>query len=202
MLHSKYILCGLLALVASVSYSQHTGILAYFTAAEYNSNKVVLSWQIIAGSTCSGIQIEHSADGIVYNQIGEIVGVCGSVSEPVTYNFVDENPIKTGYNFYRLKLGNTGMSDVVSVQLVNLNKGVLIKPHPGNALTSIYFDNESGSDIVLKIYNLSGLLIGTFFTKDTFFAIDSTVYPNGLYLFVITGPGNKDIATGKMVIVN
>lgn len=183
------------------SKAQHSNILSYFQATE-NNGKVTLNWQIIAGSTCSGIQIYRSTDSTNFSQIGEIIGVCGSFSEPVNYTFTDDSPLQNAVNYYRLALGTTGKSITVSIQLIDTKAtGYQVRPHPLNSTGYIYFANDISTLHQLSIYNASGLLKLTQTTTSNFFTIESNLYINGIYLFVIEN-GDKITTKGKFVIVN
>ncbi len=200
--YKKLLLATMLCWVATLTAgAQHTNILSYFQATE-NNGKVTLNWQIFAGSTCSGIQIFRSTDSTNFSQIGEIIGVCGSFTEPVNYSFTDESPVQNAVNYYRLALGATGKSITVSIQLIDINTtGYQIRPHPLNGTGYIYFDNSANDTHQLSIYNASGHLLATKFTSTNYFVVESNIYTNGLYLFTIE-KGDKITTKGKFVIVN
>lgn len=196
-----YIAIVFFCLATTTLYAQNTAILAYFQATENNGN-VVLSWQIAKGSTCSGILIERATDGMEYMLIGEITGVCGSVSEAVNYNFVDENPDNNGINYYRLQLGNSGQSGIVSVQLVDVSEGYSIRPHPASGDTYLFFENGNNQNCTLAIYTASGAMVSLQSGTANSFMLNSTLLANGLYLFSITSPSNQVKAKGKLLVVN
>ena len=201
--YKKLLLATMLCWVATLTaVAQHTNILNYFQATE-NNGKVTLNWQIFAGSTCSGIQIYHSADSINFTQIGEIIGVCGSFTEPVNYSFTDESPQQNGVNYYQLALGTTGKSITVSIKLIDITStGYQIRPHPLNGSGYIYFDNTGSATHQLTIYNAVGHLLATKFTSANYFVLESTIYSNGLYFFAIANQLNQIRAKGKLLVAN
>jgi hypothetical protein len=84
--------------------------------AEQIAGGVFLQWTLKAGSICKGIQIEREKEKSgEYIEIGAIEGVCGDVSEPVSYTFLDTSPLLGETNTYRLGLGGFGSTG--SIQL-------------------------------------------------------------------------------------
>jgi len=115
-----FLLLLLISQSASVSVAQNHPILGKFSISE-NNGDVYLSWSIIAGSSCNGIQIYRSIDSINFSQIGDIPGVCGSVDFTQTYDFTDNNPVKNKVNYYRLELGNQDFSQIVSIEIIDIS---------------------------------------------------------------------------------
>ncbi len=97
----------LLQAITAHVYAQHNPIPGNFSLFE-NNGKVYLNWSIVSGSTCNGIQIYRSTDSVMFTQVGNIPGICGSSSSAISYNFIDDNPVKNKVNYYRLELGNNG----------------------------------------------------------------------------------------------
>lgn len=198
----KHLLLSLVCCLVSIAaYAQESVILSTFNGVESNG-KVVLSWQIIAGSTCDGIRIFHSSDSINYTQVGEIIGVCGSFTEPVNYSFTHDMPLQNGRNYYRLQLGTSGKSPTVVISLVDTKAvGYQIRPHPLNGAGSIYFDNPSLKEHLLNIYTLSGSLLQTYSTATMVFNLNTGTLRNGYYLFTIVGPGQDVKTSGKLLVI-
>lgn len=67
--------------------------LNYFNA-NSTSNSVLLTWEIKGGNTCNGIAIFRSTDGINFQQIGQVDGLCGSTDFAVAYSYTDLSPEK------------------------------------------------------------------------------------------------------------
>ena len=93
--------------------AQHP-ILSDFTGFQQDSY-IHLSWTFISGSQCNGTRIYRSNDGEIFQQIGEIPGICGASETPVTYSFTDSVPMPNTANYYRLELGNQGFSTILSI---------------------------------------------------------------------------------------
>ena len=188
-------LCGV-----SVSFAQSNPILARFQVSETNGT-VFLSWAITQGSTCNGIQILRSTDSINFIGIGSIPGICGSTSFEQPYNFIDENPVKNKANYYRLSLGGSGFSEILSVEIIALeNNGYQIRPNPITANALIYFSNEKNQEHQLVVSNLRGNKIFTATTKQNFFELNTASISSGVYAFTISLTGDTPKAKGKFVV--
>ncbi len=180
--------------------AQESAILDDFNVFE-NDGKIYLKWTISSGSTCDGTKIFRSVDQVHFDQIGEILGVCGSVSFPVGYEFVDEKPVKNQRNYYRLELGRSGFSDIASIETFDLDeRGYQVRPNPANTETTIYFGNDRQEKYLLGLYRLDGVLVHTSYTTDSFIKIYTANLSAGLYIFAISKDGNTPLVKGKVII--
>ena len=84
------------------------------------NNKVLLTWTTQSESNSLQFDIQRSADGSTWGQIGQ-VSAAGNSSHPTSYNFTDINPLgNPNNNYYRLRLVDEDGQDVYSgVVLVN-----------------------------------------------------------------------------------
>ncbi len=174
--------------------------LDYFEASD-NSGEILLKWAISKGSTCNGITITHSSDSLFFTPIGRIEGVCGGTDSPQPYSFVDLNPLKNQTNYYKLELGTSSFSDVISISLIQKNEeGYQIRPQPITSLANIYFDNPDFDNAQLNIYDFNGQLIYQSETKENHFEIDSNNWSSGLMFFSIIIEGRE--IKGKLLIAH
>jgi hypothetical protein len=188
--------------VSSFANAQSNPILDDFSILA-NNRKVYLNWIIKSGSTCNGIQIFRSANNSSFKEIGNIAGICGSVSSATPYNFVDQNPEKNTINFYRLELGNNGTSQTLSIEIIDIEKeGSQVRPNPVYNEAKIYFNNNTKVLNYLSVYNLSDKLIDELSSKENFFEIDSTNYSNGIYFFKIINKEKIIISKGKFIVAH
>jgi len=111
--------------LAKNSYPQKQEILENFKVFETNG-QVLLNWQIVQGSTCFGIGILQSTNQLDFTEIGHIPGVCGASNDPLGYQFIDSNPIKNQFNYYRLNLGGYGYSEILAIKDFVNNGGILL----------------------------------------------------------------------------
>ncbi len=167
-------------------------------------NGIYLKWTLTTGSICNGIQIYRSTDSVIFLQIGEIPGICGSSIVSRSYTYIDNNPVKNKTNYYRLDFGGSGVSEILSLEIIDIQNGeIQIRPHPVIDKASIYFNNDKNEAFQLTLYNLSGYTIYTAITTEKFFQIDSEPYNAGIYFFSIAladGEGSKKKTIGKLIV--
>jgi len=198
---AKFFLLLLLILqTTKISFGQKHPILANFSISEFKCD-VFLRWSILAGSSCDGIQIYRSTDSINYTEIGSINGICGSVEYEQPYDFTDNNPVKNKINYYRLELGLQGFSQIVSVEIFEIEtNGYQIRPHPANNETKIYFNNNKRQEQRFILYNNNGIEVFTTTTNDNFLELNTVLLQSGIYFFKISDSANTPIAQGKLLV--
>ncbi|MBP7388756.1 MAG: hypothetical protein KA841_00050 [Chitinophagales bacterium] len=165
-----------------------------------NSGRVSLDWQIGAGNTCNGTIILHSIDSVEFNPIGEIVGICGSTTEPTNYTFNHSNPQKNRTNYYRLMFGGTGLSQTISIRVIDIPVGYLLGQNPFSNFATIYFANENKKFYRLSVYALNGNLLLTTETTLNSFQFSTQEFINGQYLFSIGLSSSSPDIKGKFLI--
>lgn len=198
---------GVVALILLLIFQTGTAIIAQETAIldsftlNKNDGKIYLNWVIRSGSTCDGTKILRSTYQVHFEEIGEILGICGSASFPVGYEFVDENPVKNQRNYYLLELGRSGTSEIASIEILDLHdKGYQIRPNPANTQTTIFFDNDKQEKHLLGLYQMDGVFVHTSYTFGSFFNIYTANLPVGLYIFTISGAEISTFVKGKVII--
>lgn len=194
----------LLLVVFLLGFGKHTKsqstILDDFAIFQSNG-KVYLNWVISSGSICNGTKIFRSIDSVQYVQIGSIVGDCGSISSSQAYNFIDSEPIKNTKNYYKLELGTTGFSKVLTIEIIDLEKNnYQIRPNPIISTGEILFENTKKEQHFLKLYNMNGMNQFLFSSNSNSFFIDKKYVYTGLYLFLIVNENNMITAQGKLLI--
>jgi len=189
----------LLFCTAFAATSQQT-ILDRFQA-NVRNGQVFLNWTIIQGSTCNGINIMRSIDSLNFFEIGDIEGVCGSLLEPVNYNFTDRKPFANRKNFYRLELGDVGSSKIITIEVISLNdEGFYVFPNPVDITTRIYFTNSRFQIAELKLFNINGAMGQQLFSQDDFFDLDLSGFNAGMYFFLIYTQDNSSPLSGKIIV--
>lgn len=179
--------------------AQQETILDYFEASE-NQEQVLLKWAISKGETCNGISITRSADSLFFEPIGRIEGVCGSTEFQQPYSFVDKAPLKNQKNYYKLELGTSDFSTVISIQIIDKNEaGYQVIPQPIRNSGKIYFNNPDYDKAVLRIFHLNGQQLSEETSQLDFFQLNLNDYPSGFYLFNIQM--NTQIIKGKFIKV-
>ncbi len=184
------------------AYGQGSPFLDFIGLAE-RDGKVFLQWVMSSGATCDGIDVYRSTDGEVFERVGRIAGVCGSPDFALGYDFIDEAPVLNRINYYRLELGNLGVSDIIAIYVFDFReKKFQIIPHPVSSESALYFENPQLETSTLAIYNLLGSRIYEDDGKASFFSISASDLATGTYIFVVTNSTGKTLAQGKMVVLN
>lgn len=197
----KLIVVFLLVVSSAIgSSAQVINITSFFKASE-NQGKVLLSWQITEGNTCNGIQVFRGTDSTQLTQIGEIIGVCGSITEPIDYSFVDENLNKNARYYYRLEFGTQGYSEILSINVEGLFKGVSqARPNPIKSKGKVFFNNTDSKSYTLTLYSAFGARSIETTTKDNFFSIDALELKNGSYFYTIVSEDGVLIAKNRLLV--
>ena len=173
-------------------------ILAYFNATE-NQEEVLLKWAILEGETCNGILITRSTDSLFFEAIGEIGGVCGDPNFQQPYSFVDEAPPKNTTVYYKLELGISDFSEIISIELISKNEsGYQVRPQPMRNHGKIYFDNPESNEWEIEIYQMNGQIIYQNITQNNYFEIYTGNWSGGVYIFHLSS--SKENIQGKIII--
>ncbi|UKN03220.1 T9SS type A sorting domain-containing protein [Paracrocinitomix mangrovi] len=184
-------------LLTGISYSQ--SLKSTFKINQLNG-EVHLSLTIHSGNTCNGLTIYRSKDSLNFESIGVIDGYCGSLTESITYNFTDENPIVNQVSYYRFELMGLESSEIKSIKVIDLEgKNFKIWPNPISDTATIYFNNDLQKEIAFNVYDLSGKLVYSLNTSSSEIPIDTSEFVNGTFIFVIRDE-DKEVAKGKFIV--
>ncbi len=128
-------------------------------------DKILLDWGTASETQASRFDIERSADGLLYEKIGEVSASVNSNSYK-TYNFTDNNPLATG-NYYRLKMldadGKFKYSNVLAFA-GNTAVGMLagnVSPNPFTDVVNVMLTLSKTSLVSLRIIDLAGRVMQT-----------------------------------------
>ena len=175
-------------------------ILDRFSAFEVNET-VQIECVISSGSTCNGIDVLRSTDSLTYEIIGNISGVCGSSSDPVTYNFEDPNPVLNAPNYYKLALGGFGFTNVITIIIKDIEEGKLrIAPNPSSAVSQIFFNNPLNQVYRLSIRNLVGESVVRKETREDLFEVNVSNLNAGYYFIHVSSEESNIVVTGVLVV--
>ncbi|MCC7317575.1 MAG: T9SS type A sorting domain-containing protein, partial [Bacteroidales bacterium] len=112
--------------------------------------------------------------------------------------FYDEAPLANQQSFYRLELGNLGISQVLTVFFVDFsNQQTYVKPNPAKETSTLYFKNPLQMEHQLSVFGLSGKLLFQAATREAFFTIPVFSLHTGTYLLRVS-----QISTGRIVGTN
>ena len=196
----KYFFFFVLFIFSAPLSAQNEDVIEYLNASEFNG-KVLLSWSIMQGNTCNGIQVLHSTDSINFSQISSIEGICGSTQQSISYSFTDLSPEKNANNYYRLQLGGLGFSWIVSVEVIDLGMNTsIVRPNPLSKTSELLFDNEANFEVFISVYSSSGVLVNMQSTVSEQILLEKSKYTAGLYHYVLTSEESGVFCTGKFVV--
>ena len=196
----KYFFFFVLFIFIAPLSAQNEDVIEYLNASEFNG-KVLLSWSIMQGNTCNGIQILHSTDSMNFSQISSIEGICGSTQQSISYSFTDLSPEKNANNYYRLQLGGLGFSWIVSVEVIDLGMNTsIVRPNPLSKTSELLFDNEANFEVFISVYSSSGVLVNMQSTVSEQILLEKSKYTAGLYHYVLTSEESGVFGTGKFVV--
>lgn len=161
-------------------------------------NSVFLRWTFRSGSLCEGTRIERSADGLFYNEIGEIPGICGNPETSVTFTFTDSLPVPNTRNYYRLELGNTGFTTALEVEFIpSGDQGYTILYSDQGAELSV--ENPPGRKGKVSILDISGKRIDSYIFDQRRIALTLKPAIKGIYLFMLRYENGAGLS-GKFII--
>ena len=190
----------LLMLERTSACAQENLIIDTYSVFENNS-KVYLDWVIKSGNTCNGINIQRSTDSINFSSLAHIEGVCGNLSSPQPFSFIDEAPVNNSLNYYRLELGGKGYTRTLVVDVIGFNADAYqLRPNPANEHARLYFDNPGKESVKFNLYDQNGKELITLQVNEEYLDIDTAKLSSGLFVFTISNVKTKLISKGKIII--
>jgi hypothetical protein len=174
-----------------------------------NINNVTLNWVTESENNNKGFEIYRKNISSDWQKIGFVNGSKNSNS-PKTYKFSDINLNPDTYN-YRLKQidynGNFEYFNLVTNVVVgtpgkfSLNQNY---PNPFNPVTKISYEIPAGSDVSLKIYDISGRVIANLINEKQnagYYSVDfnGQNLSSGIYFYILNAGSNT--TTKKMLLI-
>jgi|GEM_PF-1329691 len=165
----------------------------------FQNERVLLTWQTASELNAAWYQIERSADGLKWINIGKVAAQ-GTSNQTFDYTFADRSPLPQGY--YRLRMedldGTFQYSPVVSVSMKT--KDFLLKnlyPNPVSTELTLQIFSPAEGEIHLKITDVSGTIRHTerihstinFFNK----ILDVSELEPGIYFIEVSMDENRRV---------
>jgi hypothetical protein len=137
---------------------EHPFIAAYgLTALE---GGIRIDWTIQGGSTCNGLEVERSADGVQFLAVHRIDGICGDPAIAVPFAWFDDAPPEFSTVYYRVKLGVDGYTSVKSVFFDQLTSSEMrFFPSPMGDVATLVLNIPGSSKFDLRIWDASGKMV-------------------------------------------
>lgn len=157
-------------------------------------NQLVLRWTFRSGSLCEGTRIERSTDGLTFNLIGEIPGICGSPGSAFTYTYIDSFPNVNSVNHYRLELGNFGYTTTISAEFIKASNSGFVVMSNNAGQTDILFQNSPGRKASVIIYNNLGKRVMELDGTGRRIALPQGKLSAGVYLLLLNFSDNTSVS--------
>ena len=163
--------------------------------AERLPSGIRLIWKTFSELNTSYFNIQKSADGISFSNIGN-VQAAGNSNGKNEYQFVDKQP-NENTRYYRLQMVDKDGSFTDS-HILNVNikppLGISIHPNPVKDLLHIQFSNSKTEKVMLQITNAQGQVLlqrhANALIGINYFTVNTSNLPKGIYIFSIT---NHDV---------
>ncbi len=143
---------------ADLSAQEHPFI-THYSLTEI-SGGINIEWTLQGGSTCNGQDIERSVDGLRFEAVHRILGICGDPEVAVSFNWLDIAPPEFSTVHYRIKLGSEGYTSIKTVvyeQLVNSDQRFF--PSPMRDEATLLLNVPIGAMVDLQIWDAGGKLV-------------------------------------------
>ncbi len=190
----RFVFLSLITLVFPLAGKSQPHTLLLDFSGYQQDNQLVLRWTFRSGSLCEGTRIERSADGLAFNLVGEIPGVCGSPGSAITYTYIDSFPQVNSVNHYRLELGNFGYTTTISVEFLKAGSNGFVVMSGNSGQTDILFQNPSGQKTTAIIYSSSGKRVLELDGSGRRIALPPGKLVAGIYLLLLSFSDNTSIS--------
>ncbi len=147
----------LLCITTAVESKAQTTSLANFRA-QQRGNAIQLSWTALYENSMTSHEIQKSANGSSFTNIGTLVAQNNAA--PFRYTFLDATPTE-GNNYYRLrtidKQGNESLSNILSVNNGVGKTDVRVLPNPAQTgVLNLQLSNISNGKYAISLYSNAG----------------------------------------------
>ncbi len=181
--------------------------LNFATVNAYRKNSgIKVDWNVESEFDIKQYEVQKSGNGQLFRQVTAVPPVANN-NGAADYSWFDSDPF-TGDNFYRvratLKSNEVKYSEIVNVNIGDVNPGILIYPNPVKDKTFfVKLTNQPKGIYVVKLFNNSGQLVITKKIEHTGGSIIrriqlNSVLSKGTYLFNVTN--GKTRATKSIMI--
>lgn len=149
--------------IASRSFPLPINLLKFNGEEKTNSN--YLYWETATETNNNYFNLEHSLDGLGFENIAKINGA-GTSETSISYNFDHENP-QNVINYYRLKQtdydGKYSYSSIIAIDNTTNEKSnqISVYPNPTKNILNISIDAQNKCDINIELINSLGQIIQT-----------------------------------------
>jgi len=166
-------------------------------SAQKIDQSVLLNWQTASETDNRGFEVQRSADGARWQEIGFVNGY-GTTTTPQHYTLLDKEPLGS-INYYRLRQidfdGTANLSNIVAVKGSDKHSELKLNPNPAAAIVEIK-GVDLTSEPLLKIIDATGRpLLEQRLNSST---LDVSALPPGIYHLVLYDSKGA-FRTGRLV---
>ncbi len=124
------------------------------------SDRVKLSWTVIAFKEIDHFEVERSVDNSSYDKTGSVWDIV-KLNEQQDFGFIDDiTGITKAVIYYRIKVigkdGEMQYSNVLVVRLNTLHSLLTIIPNPGRDHVLLSFTSDKKADVTIRLLDNSG----------------------------------------------
>ena len=149
--------------------------LASFAGEIVGEEEILLRWGVASQTNNLGWEVYRSADGDLFERVGDLVPGHGTTDEFRTYEYLDADPPAADVVYYYLRQidlnGGVSRSGTIEVLIAATGLGEQVVPlsnalqqnypNPFNPGTTIRFDLAEGAFVTLRIYDGLGQVVRT-----------------------------------------
>lgn len=170
--------------------------LSSFTGVKVNGvNK--LNWNTATELNNSGFELQRSADGKNFTKLAFVNSKSenGNSASPLSYTFVDENPLR-GANYYRLnqvdKDGKSTLSEIVTIKGDKVSKLEVsaIFPNPVKDRLTVKIEGSASEKVSVQVVDLAGKVLSVQNVQvgigENQISVNTSKLTNGNYILKVT----------------
>jgi len=178
-------------------------------AGQLQTNKVPLSWTIIATTPVDHFEVERSTDNRNFIQTGTVTQVV-KLNEQQTFTFTDDvSSVTKDVIYYRIKVigkaGEIQYSNILIIRRHQTKVLLSIMPNPANDYVSVSFYAEKESEVTIRLIDEAGRMV---LRQDQKAGRGSNIlqltglkkYSNGTYSLQVFV--NDEVITQKLVLLH
>lgn len=119
--------------------------------------RVQVDWTMQGGSTCDGSEVLRSTDGVNFQAIHRIDGICGDPIFDVPFGYRDDDPPELSRLFYRINLGLEGQSSIKFVDFAQLTESQQrFFPSPVRNTATLVLNVPGSARVDLLLFDMGG----------------------------------------------
>jgi hypothetical protein len=154
--------------------------------------RIHVEWVMSGGSTCDGSSVERSADGIGFEEVHRINGLCGDPEFPAPFDWFDEAPPELSTVRYRIAFSGQGRSSVKSVEFRQLTGSEQrVFPVPATSAATLLLRVSLSALVDLAVMDPAGRVVLREERAGRENAIDMGDWPAGIYTYLAVADGRR-----------